>query len=413
MKLLEISAKGMNSQIFPNAGNKIKFSMLPDAKLPKKDILLYGDELSFININDSIYLHTIQAIIGANATGKTTFVELLVTLGALINNDIAGLQQISFLKRVSYDDVMEIKVSYYNEKDNNIYQYENSITRNENDLIQVQDEKIYKKKFFKSKMRSKKDLLDFSNPSDYQVLTKEALAKIIDGKYNVSLEQSTLLSLAGNIDNTSIVAYAANSVQSTIYQGLNFQKKLESEFKEKYTELQMSIIRMLDSKIVDFGFDMEKEKFHVEFSNLKSYQNLSYSDLCSLLSDGTIKGLTLFNVITEILREGQLLVVDEIETHFSKAIVDVIVGLFYDKRINKNGAQLIFTTHYAELLDDISRNDAVYITDVEYTGLLKSVNKSIERQELKKSQQYIAGKIGSKPKYENIEKLKMVIESAV
>lgn len=413
MKLLEISAKGLNSQIFPNSGNKIKFSMIPTTKLPKKDLLLHGDELTFINIKDSTYVHTIQAIIGANATGKTTFVELLVTFNALINNDMGWLQRINFLKRVSYSDSMEIKANYYNEKDNCIYHYENNIVRNEDDIIQVQHEKIYKKKFVKSKMRSKKELLDFSNPEDYQMCTKDALAEILGGKYNVSLEQSTLLSLWGSIDKTPIVAYAANSVQSRIYQGLNFQKKLKSEFKEKYPELQMSIIRMLDSRIVDFGFDMEKEKFHVEFLNLKSYRNLSYSELCDLLSDGTIKGLTLFNVVTEILREGQLLIIDEIETHFSKAIVDVIVNLFYDRRINKHGAQLIFTTHYAELLDDITRNDAVYITDVEYVDLLKSVNKSMERQELKKSQQYIAGKIGSKPKYENIRKLKKVIESAV
>ena len=34
---------------------------------------------------------------------------------------------------------------------------------------------------------------------------------------------------------------------------------------------------------------------------------------------------------------------------------------FLDKKVNKKGATLIFSTHYSELLDEFERNDNIYI----------------------------------------------------
>lgn len=59
--------------------------------------------------------------------------------------------------------------------------------------------------------------------------------------------------------------------------------------------------------------------------------------------------------------EGGYLIVDELENHFNKEIAATLVRFFLDKKVNKKGATLIFSTHYSELLDEFERNDNIYI----------------------------------------------------
>ena len=46
------------------------------------------------------------------------------------------------------------------------------------------------------------------------------------------------------------------------------------------------------------------------------------------LSSGTIKGIVTFTIAREILREGGYLVIDEIENHFNKEIVSILIRFF-------------------------------------------------------------------------------------
>lgn len=59
--------------------------------------------------------------------------------------------------------------------------------------------------------------------------------------------------------------------------------------------------------------------------------------------------------------KGGYLIVDELENHFNKEIAATLVRFFLDKKVNKKGAALIFSTHYSELLDEFERNDNIYI----------------------------------------------------
>ena len=52
-----------------------------------------------------------------------------------------------------------------------------------------------------------------------------------------------------------------------------------------------------------------------------------------------------------VLRTGGYLIIDDLEKHFSKEIVHMILELFDMQESNPNGACIIFSTHYAEILD--------------------------------------------------------------
>ena len=52
---------------------------------------------------------------------------------------------------------------------------------------------------------------------------------------------------------------------------------------------------------------------------------------------------------------------DEIERSFNKNLAQNLILLFNDKAINIKNATLVYTTHYAELLDDDRRLDNINV----------------------------------------------------
>lgn len=75
-----------------------------------------------------------------------------------------------------------------------------------------------------------------------------------------------------------------------------------------------------------------------------------------------IKGLGLFMFVAYSLKTGTDLIIDEIENHFYKILVEILINLYKDKLVNKNKVTLIFTTHYWEILDLFNRGDNIYIS---------------------------------------------------
>ena len=76
------------------------------------------------------------------------------------------------------------------------------------------------------------------------------------------------------------------------------------------------------------------------------------SEIEKYLSSGTIKGINVFMNALLCFVEGGYLIVDELENHFNEEIVTTLVRFFMNPNVNKNGATLIYSTHYSELLDE-------------------------------------------------------------
>ena len=84
-----------------------------------------------------------------------------------------------------------------------------------------------------------------------------------------------------------------------------------------------------------------------------------------------------------------------------------------DKRVNKFGAMLIFSTHYAELLDEFERNDNVYIVKNRHGIILDNLSTILKRNDIKKSDAYQSGFLeGTVPMYEAYMDLKRALIKA-
>lgn len=81
-------------------------------------------------------------------------------------------------------------------------------------------------------------------------------------------------------------------------------------------------------------------------------------------SDGTRKTFALAAPWLDTLRKGHVLVVDELHEHLHPKLVKFLVDLFHDPQANAHGAQLVFSTHDTSILDqDILRRDQVWLCE--------------------------------------------------
>ncbi|MCY4610477.1 MAG: ATP-binding protein [Gammaproteobacteria bacterium] len=81
-------------------------------------------------------------------------------------------------------------------------------------------------------------------------------------------------------------------------------------------------------------------------------------------SDGTRKIFALAAPWLNALKNGHVLVVDELHEHLHPKLVKFLVDLFHDPRINAHGAQLVFSTHDTSILDqDILRRDQIWLCE--------------------------------------------------
>ena len=189
----------------------------------------------------------------------------------------------------------------------------------------------------------------------------------------------------------------------------------------QYTNLnELNVYENCPAELIEF-FDPSIEYLKVDVGRKKTDIRLKFkkedeiilsrtSELNRYLSSGTIKGINIFIYAMNSFKTGGYVIIDELENHFNHEIISTLIGFYKDKKINPNGAMLIFSTHYAELLDEFERNDNIFI--VRNLGGITSENLSfiLKRNDLKKSEVYQSDYLdGTAPNYESYMKLKKKI----
>jgi hypothetical protein len=178
-----------------------------------------------------------------------------------------------------------------------------------------------------------------------------------------------------------------------------------------YGNFPIELIQFLDPSIEYIRFNPKDKELKVKFKKEKEPISLrGIPDICHYLSSGTIKGLNVFMHAWMVLIRGGYFIIDEIENHFNKEIVATLIRFFMDKRVNKNGATLIYSTHYVELLDELDRNDGIYVVrNVEGISIQK-LHHILKRNDIKKSDVFQSGMLtGTVPSYEASMRLKKVL----
>ncbi|WP_291108172.1 AAA family ATPase [Flavobacterium sp. UBA6195] len=185
-------------------------------------------------------------------------------------------------------------------------------------------------------------------------------------------------------------------------QDINLQRlDIDKLPKDMPKEIKDKIIKEVNEKKAEFISDVLTT--HKKYdSKMKPIDNVILS-LEDDESSGTRKFFALTGPILDVIENGHILVVDELDSKLHPNLVCKIVSLFNSRKLNKKNAQLIFNTHDTNLLSSgLFRRDQIWFTDKNKFGEAKLYSLSdFKSDEVRKTESfeenYIRGKYGAVP----------------
>ncbi|WP_061014984.1 AAA family ATPase [Photobacterium leiognathi] len=375
MRILKIKANGL--KLFPNDLD-IDFTTTQRVRNDKSEMLY--------KISPQIHQNNAIAFVGINASGKTTTLKVISFIIEMLNNEaINNIKNKSILDGLMENDKIVFDV-YFTVFSESIYRLETTITKNKisdnlEDDFSIESEKLWKKDI--KSIRAKKSIFDFKelNPIQIRQGDEEFLPDDVSIIISLNKKNNTRINYKDLINWTNI-----NLI------------RIICDFPQE-------LIAFLDSSIEYLKIDKEKEKndFEVKlkFKGKSEILLNSPMELTKYLSSGTIKGINVFINAMLILSKGGYFIIDEIENHFNKELTATLIRFFMNHKVNKNGAVILLSTHYPELLDEFERNDNIYLTKNHDGISVEKLSNLLKRNDIKKSDAYQSGYLeGTVPAYE-------------
>lgn len=176
--------------------------------------------------------------------------------------------------------------------------------------------------------------------------------------------------------------------------------------------MRQKIIHALNDVGVDitgYRYDHDSEQLLMQrLLNGKTYE-LSYADE----SDGTKKLIAALPVLLTALSEGRLVIIDELDAKLHPKLLRYIIAIFKNSKLNKHGAQLLFTSHdIATLRNSVYRRDEIWFAaeDDAHSSELYSLyeirkeNNERINNTAAYDKQYLEGRYGADPYLQNMLK---------
>ena len=360
-----------------------------DISLVASDRVLKQSDL--FQLQGSIYSQNIVALVGINASGKTRTLSILeYILNILLEKrDLNGFLPIPY----GIGDGTTFRVYFID--NNKVYEWTAILaaTKKSQGINLVYKEELLKEKTLAS-VKTRAALFNFAGDAV--------------GQKRSELDPS-ILEMMKN-DSSITVKFNKDRPQHVI----SFVRESNYNVLSPTGTIPPEVINVFDTSIeyidcsVNEGGAFCKLKFREEE---QAYEIRNFAQINEILSSGTVKGNEVFIRAIAALSCGGYLIIDEVENHFHKELVKLLLDLFKNKSTNPHGATIIFSTHYIEILDIVDRKDNIYLTIKNKNKIcVKKYSEYVKRNDLKKSEILISGIVkGTAPKYENIKRFKELV----
>ncbi len=367
---------------------------------------------AFIEPAANMKILPVAAIYGANASGKSNLFLAMATMRYYIQTSLARENVVDKIPVEPFrlspgtrDEPTEFEISFLNGS----RQFRYGFVANSNMVIEEWFHVKELKKRNKEKQVFYRDRDSFSyHPqlfSKGKVMLDSELIKasvlVLTLGYQLN-DETARSAMEWFIRFTTLTGNRDHEYKDFSYQQIQQKTEIEKEMQE--------LIRLADIGIKNLstGVVMDRPSVfthHDVFDEKGDVVGEYMFILDSQQSEGTQKFFHLLGPILYSLKYGNVLFIDEMDTKLHPNLMEKMVELFQDQRINRNQAQLIFTTHNTNLMDArLLRRDQIWITEkdrfgathlysiAEYkTGKGKARNKeAIETN-------YIEGKYGGVP----------------
>jgi AAA15 family ATPase/GTPase len=205
---------------------------------------------------------------------------------------------------------------------------------------------------------------------------------------------------------------------------LDFYKKLDLGFddlsiskkpfdpRELPKEIPEALVKHLITDLED-SFRIDIKTIHKKYDASNKVRGTVEFDMRSQESSGTNKLFNISGPVFDVLNDGGVLIVDELDASLHPLLTLAITKLFNSKEFNRNNAQFIFATHDTNLLYyGHYRRDQIYFVEKDDYGAsqmyslveYKEEGKTI-RKDRSFEKDYIEGRYGAIPFIGNLSNI--------
>ena len=176
---------------------------------------------------------------------------------------------------------------------------------------------------------------------------------------------------------------------------------------EKIKNQIIMLLNEMGIDVEDYRFDDNEEQLYT----IRTIEGRKYELPFDHESDGTRKLIAALPVILVALREGRLVIIDELDAKLHPKLLRYVISLFKNRKINKHGAQLLFTSHdIATMKNTVFRRDEIWFAalDEKHSSQIYSLYE-IRREDNERvnstaayDKQYLEGRYGADPYLQNM-----------
>ena len=367
---------------------------------------------AFMELSGGIKILPVAAIYGANASGKSNLLEAMSVMKYYVHTSLSSknvedkipVEPFAF-SLITEKAPSEMEITFV--IDGKIYRYGFHATK---DLIV--EEWLFEKEL---KPRSKEKELFFRGKDEltyHPFLFK--VGKVIK-EQNLAKENVLILTLAYQLNDEVAKEILGWFSKFNVLKGQRDEDY--QDFSTNQIQRQTDIAQEMENLIVFADTNIQKlstipaegkpevTTSHTLFGENDNPVGLKVFILNKQESEGTKKLFNLSGPILNSLNYGKVLVIDEMDSKLHPNLMEKLVLMFQDKRINNKGAQLIFATHNTNLLNaKLLRRDQVWITEKNQLGATQlysiadyKTTKGKARNTEALEQNYIEGKYGGIP----------------
>ena len=310
----------------------------------------------------------VMAVIGPNASGKTTLIKPLAFLSWFVGGSFFSRDKTILTKSHFFadSDICEFEAAF--EVDEVQYRYELEVSEE-----QVYREALYKKHtksfsyLFRREWNKTSQQYDYSqqgfgfSKADAQRVAKHVSIISAAAQYGVG-SALRLVDMADTVQHNLNKLGRRHYGPSSLFQAAEFysdqpaymadMSKLLNQF-----DLGLENVDILEREVQQ-GSELVKVK--IPYGVHRREDKLLSLPLTSE-SSGTQSAFVLLHLLLPALAEGGLAVIDEMEADLHPHMIEPIINLFLNKETNPHNAQIIFTCHAVNVLNWLNKGQVMLV----------------------------------------------------
>lgn len=348
-------------------------------------------------------------IYGPNGSGKSTVLHAMYSLASKIMRPICavGCDNQECIKRSGSFAIRPFKFS--KETSNQPTEFELFFRTQKSEyqyFISLLKDKVVKEELYTKPITGKKYSTLFIRKSSTEIELKGSMRNYSCNGISDNLPLISFLGITHRRNGfvKDIVNWFEHSIEFINYGNPNEDASISIAESGEIKNLVLKMLIEMDIDISDYRVEKTEDRIRVYTSHLVDAKR--YELELAEESNGTIKLFGMLPHIAGCLLNGSTLVVDELDAKLHPVLLKYIIGLFSNPDINKQGAQLIFTSHDLSTMNsETFRRDEIWFIakgENQNSKLYSLIEFRLddgrnERKDARYDKRYLEGRYGADP----------------